>query len=140
LPHARPIDKVDRPPQRSALVIGGGLSGMTAALSIADAGFEVNLVERSGALGGNLHHVYFVAEGENPQRLLRDLVNRTVAHERIHLFLHSEVARHSGSVGDFRAVIRTKTDRASSPEPFDCAQSLQTAKGRQAPPRTTAGA
>ena len=108
LPHARPIDKVERPPHRSALVIGGGLSGMTAALSIAEAGFEVYLVERSDALGGNLHHVYYVAEGENPQRLLRDLVGRTVAHERIHLFLHAQVIHHSGSVGDFRAVIRAR--------------------------------
>jgi heterodisulfide reductase subunit A len=105
--HARPITKVERPPQRSALVIGGGLSGMTTALAIADSGFEVHLVESSGALGGNLHHVYFVAEGQNPQRLLRDLINRTVAHENIHLHLHSEVIQHGGSVGDFRAVIRT---------------------------------
>ena len=108
--HARPITKVDRPPQRSALVIGGGLSGMTTALAIAESGFEVHLVERSGALGGNLHHVYFVAEGQNPQRLLRDLVNRTVAHENIHLHLHSEVIQHGGSVGDFRAVIRTTAE------------------------------
>jgi heterodisulfide reductase subunit A len=108
--HARPITKVDRPPQRSALVIGGGLSGMTTALAIADSGFKVHLVERSGALGGNLHHVYFVAEGQNPQRLLGDLVNRTVAHENIHLHLHSEVIQHGGSVGDFRAVIRTTAE------------------------------
>jgi len=73
---------------------------MTTALAIAESGFEVHLVERSGALGGNLHHVYFVAEGQNPQRLLRDLVNRTVAHENIHLHLHSEVIQHGGSVGD----------------------------------------
>jgi heterodisulfide reductase subunit A len=104
---ARPIEKIERPPQRSALVVGGGVSGMTSALAIADAGFEVHLVERSGELGGNLHHVYFVAEGENPQRLLRDLVNRVVAHERIHLHLKSEVVHHSGSVGDFRAVLET---------------------------------
>jgi heterodisulfide reductase subunit A len=110
LTHARPIEKIERAPQRAALVVGGGVSGMTAALAIADAGLDVHLVERSGELGGNLHHVYFVAEGDNPQRLLRDLVNRTVAHERIRLHLHSQVVRHSGSVGDFRARIRTTGD------------------------------
>jgi heterodisulfide reductase subunit A len=113
---ARPIEKIERAPQRAALVIGGGVSGMTAALAIADAGFDVHLVERSGELGGNLHHVYFVAEGENPQRLLRDLVNRTVAHERVHLHLKAQVVRHSGSVGDFRAVIENSTDAPASPK------------------------
>jgi heterodisulfide reductase subunit A len=110
LTRARPIEKIDRAPQRAALIVGGGLSGMTAALSIADAGFQVHLVERSNALGGNLHHVYFVAEGDNPQRLLRDLVNRTVAHERIQLHLQSQVIQTSGSVGAFQTIIRTETE------------------------------
>lgn len=105
---SEPIHKQVRQPQPAALVIGGGVSGMTTALAIADAGFEVHLVEKSGELGGNLHHIYYVAEGDNPQRLLRDLVNRVVGHERIQLFLHSQVTRHSGSVGDFRATIATR--------------------------------
>jgi heterodisulfide reductase subunit A len=105
---ARPIAKLQRAPTRAALVIGGGVSGMTAALGIADAGYDVHLVEKKGELGGNLHHIYYVAEGDNPQRLLRDLVNRVLAHERIQLYLNSEVIRHTGSVGDFRAAIRTR--------------------------------
>ncbi|MEW6566814.1 MAG: 4Fe-4S binding protein [Chloroflexota bacterium] len=104
---ARPVHKQEREPVRAALVVGGGVSGMTAALAIADAGFEVHLVEKRGELGGNLHHIYYVAEGENPQRLQRDLVNRVVGHERIRLHLRSQVVAHSGSVGDFRALIRT---------------------------------
>jgi heterodisulfide reductase subunit A len=107
---ARAIQRTEREPARSALVIGGGVSGMTAALAIADAGFDVHLVERKGELGGNLHHVYFVAEGENPQRLLRDLVNRVVGHARIRLHLRTEVMAHTGSVGDFRAILETRPD------------------------------
>jgi heterodisulfide reductase subunit A len=111
---AQPVFKEQRQPARSALVIGGGVSGMTAALAIADTGYDVNLVEKTEALGGNLHHVYFVAEGDNPQRLLRDLVNRVVANERIHLMLGSEVVQHTGSVGDFRAVIRRHSGAATT--------------------------
>jgi heterodisulfide reductase subunit A-like polyferredoxin len=111
---SQPILKEERTPERAALVIGGGVSGMTTALAIADAGFDVHLVEKTGELGGNLHHIYYVAEGENPQRLLRDLVNRVVGHERIHLFLDSQVIRHTGSVGDFRAVIRTAANDAEA--------------------------
>lgn len=101
------IHKFQRQPNRAALVIGGGVAGMTSALGIADAGFEVHLVEKSGELGGNLHHIYFVAENANPQRLLRDLVNRILSHKRITLHLHSQIVHHTGSVGDFRARIRT---------------------------------
>jgi heterodisulfide reductase subunit A2 len=104
---ARPVTKQERPPVHAALVIGGGVSGMTAALAIADAGFDVHLVERGPELGGNLHHVLYVAEGDNPQRLLRDLVNRVMAHEHVHVHLRTEVVRHGGSVGDFHAVLRS---------------------------------
>ncbi len=104
---AEPIYKEERRPQDAALVIGGGVSGMTAALAIADAGYKVHLVEKSGELGGNLHHIYYVAEPDNPQRLLRDLVNRVLTHEHIQLHLRSQVIQHSGSVGDFRARIQT---------------------------------
>ncbi|HEY64730.1 MAG TPA: CoB--CoM heterodisulfide reductase iron-sulfur subunit A family protein [Caldilineae bacterium] len=105
-----PIYKQSLNPARRALVIGGGVAGMTAALSIADSGYDVVLVERSAELGGNLRHVYYVAEGQNPQRLLRDLVNRVRGHERITVFTRSEVVEHTGSVGRFHSVIRTRPE------------------------------
>jgi heterodisulfide reductase subunit A len=114
--HAVPITKEEREPVRAALVIGGGVSGMTAALGIADAGFDVHLVEKSNELGGNLRHVYYVAEGDNPQRLLRDLVNRVLSHERISLHIRSQIVRHTGSVGDFRARIRSQRSDGSFEE------------------------
>jgi heterodisulfide reductase subunit A len=100
--HKQAID-----PVRRALVIGGGVSGMTAALNIADAGFDVTLVEREGGLGGNLQHVYYVAEGDNPQRLLRDLTNRVLGHQRIELHTRSQATAHEGSLGRFRTTVRT---------------------------------
>jgi len=106
--HATPIHKEQRQPARSALIIGGGVAGMTASLAIADAGYQVHLVEKAGDLGGNLHHIYYVAEPDNPQRLLRDLVNRILAHDRIALYLNSEVIQHTGSIGDFRARIQSR--------------------------------
>lgn len=103
-----PINKEVLNLARRALVIGGGVAGMTAALSIADSGYDVVLVERRPELGGNLRHIYYVAEGQNPQRLLRDLVNRVRGHERITVLSRSQVVKHSGSVGRFRSVIRTR--------------------------------
>jgi heterodisulfide reductase subunit A len=110
-----PIHKGALNPTRRALVIGGGVAGMTAALSIADSGFDVTLVERSAELGGNLRHVYYVAEGQNPQRLLRDLVNRVRGHERITVLARSEVIDHRGSVGRFRSLVRTRPMEGGQP-------------------------
>jgi heterodisulfide reductase subunit A len=112
-----PLHKQPLMPARRALVIGGGVAGMTAALSIADSGYDVTMVERSAELGGNLRHVYYVAEAQSPQRLLRDLVNRVRGHERIAVFTRSQVIEHKGSVGAFRSAIRSQPlDRR---QPFD---------------------
>lgn len=114
--HAHPIHKIERQPSRAALVVGGGPSGMTAALAIADAGFNVHLVERQGELGGNLHRIHFVAEGENPQRLLRDLVNRVIAHDHVSVHLRTEMVQHTGSVGDFKARLITESPSGTPSE------------------------
>ncbi len=106
---AQPVRKLSVTPTRRALVIGGGVAGMQAALSIADAGYNVTLVERNAQLGGNLRHIFYVAEGQNPQRLLRDLVNRVRGHERIEVLTRSEVKSHTGRTGDFRSVVVTHT-------------------------------
>jgi heterodisulfide reductase subunit A len=104
---SQPVHKEAIAPTPRALVIGGGVSGMTAALNIADAGYDVVLVEREAGLGGNLQHVYYVVEGDNPQRLLRDLANRVLGHQRIEVLTRSEVTAYTGSLGRFRSTVRT---------------------------------
>jgi heterodisulfide reductase subunit A2 len=104
---ARPVRKQRYTTHPEALVIGGGLSGMTAALAIADSGYTVHLVERSAVLGGNLQNMYYVAEGDNPRLLGRDLVNRVRAHQRVLTHLRTEVIAHGGHVGQFWAELRT---------------------------------
>jgi len=104
---AEPVHKQVIEPVRRALVIGGGVAGMTAALNVADAGCDVTLVERKPGLGGNLQNIYYVAEGDNPQRLLRDLVNRVLGHQRIDVLTNSEVIANEGSLGAFRSTVRT---------------------------------
>ena len=104
---AEPIHKNTYKPTPTALIIGGGVSGMTSALTIADSGFEVVLVERSDVLGGNLQDMFYVAEGVNPRRLGRDLINRVRAHKRITALVRTEMIRHGGHVGEFWADLQT---------------------------------
>lgn len=95
------------PIHQRALVVGGGLSGLTSALAIADHGFEVDLVEQSGELGGNLRHIYRVLEsGQSPQELLKKTVARVEKHPKIRRFMHSQVVHSQGSVGRFLTTIQ----------------------------------
>lgn len=99
---AEPVHKDRHRCRPVALVVGGGVAGMTAALAIGDSGFEVHLVERTESLGGNLLKMHYVAEGYSPQRLLRDLVNRVLSHQKIKVYTQAEVFRQSGHVGFFQ--------------------------------------
>jgi heterodisulfide reductase subunit A len=104
---AQQVHKIPFETQHSALIIGGGLAGMTAALAIADSGYNVHLVERSEVLGGHLQNLYYVAEGDNPRLLGRDLVNRVRSHQRITTYARTEVIAHGGHVGHFWADLHT---------------------------------
>ena len=87
---------------------------MTAALAIADSGYDVILVERRQRFGGHLQEMYYVAEGDNPRRLGRDLVNRVRAHSRIVSYSNTEMINHGGHVGRFWADLRTTHPDGSS--------------------------
>jgi heterodisulfide reductase subunit A len=95
-----------------ALVVGGGLAGMTAALSIAEQGYDVHLVEREDVLGGNLRHIYTTLDdGADPQKILTALIERVSANPRIHAYLGAEVEDVKGYVGQYTTVIRLKDGR-----------------------------
>ncbi len=86
---------------QNGLVIGGGLSGMTAALSLADQGFNVFLVERSGALGGQLVNVTSTLENDDVQGFLGSMIKRVEEHRNIKLFMNSEIMKVNGHIGKF---------------------------------------
>ncbi len=101
-----PLERKSLEFNHAALVIGGGLAGMTAALELADQGFKVSLVERRDELGGNIRHVRFLLSKANPQQLLQDLVQRTSDHPNIHSFLNAEIAGFEGSLGNFKTTLQ----------------------------------
>ena len=109
-----PLRKTEVPVQKSALVIGGGVAGMTAALTLADQGFPVHVVERAGELGGNLRNVRRLLDWESgqlvwrdPQEFLTQLIGRVKAHPQITLHLRSAFLESGGFAGSFTSRIRT---------------------------------
>jgi heterodisulfide reductase subunit A-like polyferredoxin len=135
-----PLYKTEVPVQKAALVLGGGVAGMTAALTLADQGFPVHLVEREARLGGNLWHIKTLVDWEtgeagvlgsevsgsrlsepealslkpethlvwrDPQKLLRQLIERIESHPQITVHLRSEFLESSGFVGNFTSRLRS---------------------------------
>jgi heterodisulfide reductase subunit A-like polyferredoxin len=90
---------------KSGLVIGGGVSGMTAALALAEQGFDAYLVEKEDVLGGNLRYIHYLLSGENPQGELRRLEERVRQNGSIHLFTGATVEGIDGTIGNFKTRI-----------------------------------
>ena len=93
---------------QNALVIGGGIAGMTSALAIADHGFEVDLIEREERLGGNLNWLQRTLEGNATQSILEATLSKVEKHPRIRVHTDSRVSSAVGQVGHFMATIEAR--------------------------------
>ncbi len=92
------------------LVLGGGITGMSAALELAESGNLVYLVEKTGALGGNLARVDLTAPYLDSARdLIRERILRVKANPNITVFLDSRLDTLDGYVGNFKTMIQTPT-------------------------------
>ena len=94
---------------KSALVIGGGLAGLTAAKGFADQGYDVTLVEREKELGGNLRNLYYTLEGTKPQEFLHDLISGVKNSDKVTVYAPARVEGISGFMGNFTALIMTES-------------------------------
>jgi heterodisulfide reductase subunit A-like polyferredoxin len=89
----------------NALVVGGGLAGLTAALTIAESGFDTWLVEKGEQLGGIARRIHYNLEGHQVQPYLAELVQRVEDHPRIQVLMQTQVAGFSGHMGKFRSAL-----------------------------------
>jgi heterodisulfide reductase subunit A len=101
-----PLDPIRLGAERQALVVGGGVAGLRAALDIARQGIRVTLVEKSPFLGGRMAQLESVfPTDEEPRRLLHDLIREVAAHPDITLLTQAEVTGVSGYVGNFNVQV-----------------------------------
>ena len=97
---------IELPVNRSGLVVGGGAAGIAAALSLAQQGFPVHLVEKTGRLGGNLLNTYIPRNGKNPQDVLTTMLDELINTPNIAVHLNSQVIETGGFSGNFTTTIQ----------------------------------
>ena len=96
-----PIPELSVDVNKSALVVGGGAAGMTAALSIAAQGYEAAVVERSAVLGGAARDIDATWRGMEVRPYLEKLVEEVERHPLIRVFKEAQIVGASGFVGNF---------------------------------------
>ena len=100
-----PLEKSFVAVTKAALVIGGGLAGMTSAIELANQGFEVHLVEKDKELGGNLRHIQYLLNGEKPQDELKKIKQKVCSNSKIKIYTEAEIKSLEGSVGHFKTSV-----------------------------------
>ncbi len=96
-----PLEELQLPVNKAGLVVGGGLAGMTCALSMANQGFKVYLLEKEKDLGGTARRIHYTLEGLDVQAHLSDLAGQVYRHPSIHVATDASITEVSGYVGNF---------------------------------------
>lgn len=104
-----PLEDIKVAVEPSALIIGGGVSGLRAALDLAERGVQVYLVERSPTLGGWAGLLGRLAHTERKGwEVVKNLVEAVARNPRINIYTCSEVVKLDGSIGNFEATIKRR--------------------------------
>ena len=119
---------------KRALVIGGGIAGIQTALDIADAGYEVDIVEKTPSIGGRMSQLdkTFPTLDCSACILTPKMVEAS-ANEKIHLYTYSEVEKVSGFVGDFTVDIRKKARSVDMSKCTGCGVCQEKCPSRKTP-------
>jgi heterodisulfide reductase subunit A len=96
-----PLQEFELPVNKAALVVGGGIAGMTSALSIANQGHEVHLVEKEAELGGVARRIHTTLEGLDVQAYVYDLIRKIYQHRLIHVYHEATITEATGYIGNF---------------------------------------
>lgn len=97
-----PLQELKVEVTHKGMVIGGGISGMTAALNLADQGYEMYLIEKSEKLGGFANHIYQTIENDDVQKHIKNLIEKVNNHKFINVILDAEINLVSGYLGNFK--------------------------------------
>ena len=100
-----PIERIKLSVIPKALVVGGGISGMTAALNLGNQEYDTHLVEKEAELGGFANHIYNTLEGGNVQEFVSELKTKIKSNNFIHVYTQAEIENIDGFVGNFNTTL-----------------------------------
>lgn len=103
-----PLPEITLPVNQTGLIIGGGLAGIVAALSMADQGFPAHIVERQDELGGNLRNIHFTLENEGIGEFLGDMIRKANDHPLVTIHTGTRVTSLEGFVGNYISTVQTQ--------------------------------
>ncbi len=106
----QPLEEAELQVNQTGLVIGGGISGMISAKSLANQGYETHLIERESTLGGQALNLYKTIKGEDVQKELAALVDEVLKHDKIHVHMNTTITNVEGFVGSFKTSISSNGD------------------------------
>ncbi len=106
--HLEPLEEFDLPVNKTGLVVGGGLAGMTSALALANQGFEVHLVEKDKDLGGMARQIHYTLDGLDVQAYLNDLIRKVYEHPLIQVSHDAMIKNVTGYVGNFITTVESE--------------------------------
>ncbi len=110
----KPIFPASAEVTRRALVVGGGLAGMTAALSLSEMGYGVDLVEQSAELGGQLRELHYtLVQEDDPAAFLASLIEQVEGDERVSVYKEARVTSVSGIAGQFQTTLALSDDEVT---------------------------
>ena len=101
-----PLTQITLDVTQKALVLGGGISGMTSALSIANQGYEVFLIEKEKELGGMARRIHWTIQGENVQEYLNDLIKNVEKHNKIKVYKNAKIENIDGYIGNYKTTLK----------------------------------
>jgi heterodisulfide reductase subunit A len=106
-PMSEPEIKINQ----SALVIGGGISGMVAAKNLAEQGYHTYLIEKNDTLGGQAKNLYQTWKREDVQQHLSKIIQEVQSNPKIEVHLKTELKNLDGFVGNFKSTIQTNGEQ-----------------------------
>jgi len=102
-----PLKEAELTVNQAALVIGGGIAGLTAAKTLSDQGYHAYVIEKSDRLGGQALHIHETWQSEDVQQNLSRLIAAVQADSNIDIFTSAEITKADGFVGNFKTTIKT---------------------------------
>ncbi len=100
-----PLQRQEINMTKKALVVGGGVSGLNAALAFGEQGFDTFLVEREKELGGFARNIFTTLEEKNVQEYLTDLIHKVKSNTKIQIFTDATIKNIEGYVGNFKTTV-----------------------------------